>query len=203
MWCLPIFPLQPQTNGRTLQDSQNGRTVNIWNGHYWVQSYSAMNQSKSCSLWTKCFIFFACMTFSNGCVDSAWRKTSSKSHGSSVKHVLFTQTDSQPAFTSQARPTLPRIQNKCTFQDFSLFNSGFPLTPPTPSSFPSLFCPFALRLERIRCSQKTKLGTSRFKCCLGWFLFTSMVRGFHLTPFLCVLLFLSCSSVRKVAWPTA
>lgn len=95
------------------------------------KSYSAMNQSKSCSLWTKCFIFLACMPFSNGCVDSAWRKTRSKSHGSSVKHVLFTQTDSQPAFTSQARPTLPRIQNKCTFQDFSLFNSGFPL-PPTP-----------------------------------------------------------------------
>lgn len=69
----------------------------------------------------------------------------------------------------------------------------------TPSSFPSLFCPFALRLERIRCSQKTKLGTSRFKCCLGWFLFTSMVRGFRLTSFLCVLLFSSCNSVGNVA----
>lgn len=70
--------------------------------------------------------------------------------------------------------------------------------PTLPFLFP-LFCPFALRLERIRCSQNTKLGTSRFKCCLGWFLFTSMVRGFRLTSFLCVLLFLSCSSVGSVA----
>lgn len=137
------------------------------------------------------------MPFFNGCVDSAWRKTRNKSHGSSVKlgHLLFPQTDGQPAFPSQARPTLPRFQ-KCTFRDFSLFN--FVFFPTLPFLFP-LFCPFALRLERIRCSQNTKLGTSRFKCCLGWFLFTSMVRGFRLTSFLCVLLFLSCSSVGSVA----
>lgn len=128
------------------------------------------------------------MPFFNGCVDSAFCK---------LGHLFFPPTDSQPVFTSQARPTLARIHNKCTFQDFSLFNF---CPPPSPHpSFPSLLCPFALRLERIRCSQKTKLGTSRFKCCLGWFLFTSMVRGFRLTSFLCVLLLLSCNSVRNGA----
>lgn len=60
-------------------------------------------------------------------------------------------------------------------------------------SFPSLFSLFALRLERTRCSQKMKLGTWCFKCCLGWFLCTSMVRSFHHT-------FSSLSSVVVLIW---
>lgn len=61
----------------------------------------------------------------------------------------------------------------------------------TPLSF--LFCLFALRLERTRCSQRMKLGTSCFKCYLGWFLCISMVRGFTLSVFTC----------SKVAWPSS
>lgn len=60
----------------------------------------------------------------------------------------------------------------------SLFYFSF-----TPLSF--LFCLFALRLERTRCSQRMKLGTSCFKCYLGWFLCISMVRGFTLSVFTC------------------
>lgn len=167
----------------------------IWLNHKhlkWTRpnaKFIAMNKSKSCSLWTKCFIFLLCMPSFIGCLDSAWRKTRTKSHGSSVKFggLLFTQD--------------PRLRAPKTNAGFLFVHSGSFLHPLF--LFPSLFCPFALRLERIRCSQKTKLGTSRFKCCLGWFLFTSMVRGFRLTSFLCVLLLSSYSSVGNVAWPTA
>lgn len=95
----------------------------------------------------------------------------------------------------------PRLRESTTNALFRISLCSIFVPPPLPPhpSFPSLLCPFALRLERIRCSQKTKLGTSRFKCCLGWFLFTSMVRGFRLTSFLCVLLLLSCNSVRNGA----
>lgn len=78
-------------------------------------------------------------------------RTRNKSHGSSVKlaHLLFTQIDSPPAlFASQARPTLPHIQNKCTFQDFSLFNFVFS-PPPSPFFLSFLSLCFAARENKM------------------------------------------------------
>lgn len=45
--------------------------------------------------------------------------------------------------------------------------------------------PVVLLLERIRCSQRMKLGTSCFKCCLAWLLYINMVRSFPLPSFSC------------------
>lgn len=51
--------------------------------------------------------------------------------------------------------------------------------------FSSIFPSFSicLLLERIKCSQRMKLETSCFKCCLGWLLYINMVRSFPWSSF--------------------
>lgn len=164
---------------------RDGWTLNIWNGHCWRQSYSALNQWKSCSVWTDCFIFLLCMPFFfNGCV---WKVEDKKelTRQLSQTWALALHSEWQPACFplsgSTHASTRPKQMHFSGFLFFSIF-----------------FCPFALRLERIRCSLKTKLGTSRFKFCLGWLLFTSMVRSFGLTSSLSLFCHFSLATVLEI-----
>lgn len=128
------------------------------------------------------------MLFFMGWCGFCMLKTGKKPNWSSVRraHLLFTQIDrSLSGWSCMFTPTTNAVFI------ISLCSIWFPLF--FSLSFPSLFSFFALRLERTRCSQKMKLGTWCFKCCLGWFLYTSMVRSFHH-------IFSSVSSVVVLIW---
>lgn len=127
------------------------------------------------------------MLFFMGWCGFCMLKTGKKPHRSSVRraHLHFTQIDSS-LWGWSCTSTHPQQMQ------FSSFVFNF-VSPFLSLLFSSLFSLFALRLERTRCSQKMKLGTWCFKCCLGWFLYTSMVRSFHHT-------FSSLSSVVVLIW---
>lgn len=141
---------------------------------------------QSCSLWTKCFIsLLACSSLWVGVDSACWKQERNPIEAQSDVHIC---TSRRLTAASQAGAARPHTHNKCSFHHFSFsFQFCFPF------SFPSLYSLFALRQERTRCSQKMKLGTWCFKCCLGWFLYTSMVRSFHHT-------FSSLSSVVVLIW---
>lgn len=139
---------------------------------------------QSCSLWTKRFILFLACSSSWVGVDSAcWKRERNPTEAQSDVHVCSSHrlTGASRAGAACSHP------QQMQFSSFLFVQFCFPF------SFPSLFSFFALRLERTRCSQKMKLGTWCFKCCLGWFLYTSMVRSFHHT-------FSSVSSVVVLIW---
>lgn len=149
-------------------------SINMWNVQSRTQTYSAAHWSKSCSLWTKCFLsLFAC--FFTGCVDSAcWKQDINPSEAPSNLHYICNS--HRLAAAGVLPPRLdPRVHTSTTNALFMIsLCSIFPLL------FP-LFSVSASCLERTRCSQKMKLGTSCFKCWLGWFLYTNMVRSFRHT----------------------
>lgn len=109
-------------------------SINMWNVQSRTQTYSAAHWSKSCSLWTKCFLsLFAC--FFTGCVDSAcWKQDINPSEAPSNLHYICNS--HRLAAAGVLPPRLdPRVHTSTTNALFMI--SLCSIFPP---SFPSLFC---------------------------------------------------------------